>query len=160
MGKFKGVAIKTLSAVEINHLRNSNQHEFHGVSALQSIFGNDRQSFKGEFYYVEKSGCILKDTGVLTWYDAREYSPDRTEYRFYYSENIAVNNAKVGDTLLVIFCKSTVVKIIIIEQGTQFIDVLKTSVGLSSIAENYQVVNNLSLLSELANVLAHQYEDL
>ncbi|WMI82454.1 hypothetical protein [Anaerotignum sp. MB30-C6] len=152
MSAFKGVAIKTLSSVEINHWQ-SNQHEFHGVSALKSIFGYSRQYFNGEFYYVESGGRILKDFGELTWYDAREYSPDRTEYRFYYSENVAVNNAKVGDTLVVALCENNVVKIIIVEQGTKFIDVLKASMGLSSIADKYQVVNNLSLLSDLANAL-------
>jgi len=151
MSAFKGVAIKTLSSVEINHWQ-SNQHEFHGVSALKSIFGYSRQSFQGEFYYVEKSGRILKDSGDLTWYDAREYSPDRTEYRFYYSDNIAVNSANVGDILLVGLCEGNIVKIIIVEQGTQFIDVLKTAVGFTTIDGNYHIVNNLSLLSDIANI--------
>lgn len=152
MSSFKGVALKTLSSVEIDHLV-SNQHEFHGVTALKSIFGYDRQSYIGEFYYIEKRGRILKNSGELTWYDARENSIDRTEYRFYYSDNRVVNKANVGDTLIVALCNDDVVKIIIVEEGTQFIDVLKASIGLSSNDEKYHVVNNLGLLSDLANTL-------
>ncbi|WMJ86727.1 hypothetical protein [Anaerocolumna sp. MB42-C2] len=150
---FKGVAVKSLSSVEIDHWQ-SNQHEFHGVTALKQIFGYQRQYFRGEFYYVENSGNILKDTNVgeLTWYDAREYSVDRSEYRFYYTDNIAVNKAKVGDILVVALCDDGTIKIIIIEQGTQFIDVLKHALGLNAIDEKYHFVENLNLVEGISGL--------
>lgn len=144
---FKGVAVKSLSLVEIDHWQ-SNQHEFHGVTALKKIFGYDRQYFKGEFYYVEQSGKIIKDVniGELTWYDAREYSIDRSEYRFYYTNNIAVNMAHAGDVLLVALCDDNVVKIIVIERGTQFIDVIKYALGLTTIDEKYYLIEDFELM--------------
>lgn len=152
---FRGVAVKSLSSVEINHWQ-SNQHEFHGVSALKHIFGYSRQYFCGEFFYVENSGNIIKDSnqGELTWYDAREYSVDRSEYRFYYTDNIAVNRAKVGDILLVALCDDGLVKIIIIERCVQFIDVLKSALGLTTIDEKYHFVENLELVECISNLFS------
>jgi hypothetical protein len=147
-----GAAVKTLSMVEINRWK-SNQHEFHGTSNLKGLFGLSKRYFDGEFYYIENSGNILRASGDLTWYDAREFSPDRTEYRFYYTDNKVVNNAKEGDTLVVALCDDNLVKIIIVEQGTQFIDVLLTSMNLTMIGEKYQMINNLSVLSDLTNSL-------
>jgi len=40
---FKGVAAKTLSAVEADPVK-SNQHEFNGVAPLKNIFGLERQN--------------------------------------------------------------------------------------------------------------------
>ena len=150
---FRGVAVKSLSSVEINHWQ-SNQHEFHGVTALKQIFGYNRKYFKGEFYYVKSNGQIIKDVniGELTWYDARENSIDRSEYRFYYTDNIAVNMANVGDILLVALCDNNIVKIIVIERGTQFIDVIKYALGLNIIDEKYHLVENLELMKSISNL--------
>ncbi len=148
----KGAAVKALSMVEIDYWR-SNQHEFHGTSKLKELFGPNRQYFQGEFYYVKNSGEIIKSLGQLTWYDARENIKNRTEYRFYYTDNNVVSNAKEGDTLVVELCENKIVKIIIVEKGTQFINVLLASMNLTMIGDTYQMVNNLSVLTDLTNSL-------
>lgn len=150
--KFRGIAIKSLSSVEINHFL-SNQHEFNGVTELRRIFGVRRQSLRGDLYYVHKNGIIIKDTASLTWYNARENHPNRTEYRFYYSDNVVVNNAKEDDILLVAVNDSNRVKIVIIEKGTQFIDVLKVAMGLKVIENKYQIVDNIELSDEIVSYL-------
>lgn len=68
-----GMAVKTLSAVEIDSW-SSNQHEFHGVSALRALFGRSRQYLHARCIFLDNSGVRTASTG-LTWYDARENHP-------------------------------------------------------------------------------------
>ncbi len=100
---FKGAAGKILSRVEVESSI-SHQHEFNGVASLKSILGTDRQSFDTLFLYLNDEGAanpIIKDKGTLTWYDAREAHPTRSEYRLYFSPNEVMNQAKVGDFIII-----------------------------------------------------------
>lgn len=94
---FIGVATKRLSAVEIDPER-SNQHELNGVALLKQILGKKKQYFKTKYIYVSdnESECFSED-GNMTWYDAREKHPTRTEHRLYYSANGVLDKAKEGD---------------------------------------------------------------
>jgi hypothetical protein len=72
---FKGVAAKTLSAVEVD-TGTSNQHEFNGVKGLKNMFGAERQTFPTKFVYLsDNDDDPPTDEGFLTWYDARENHP-------------------------------------------------------------------------------------
>jgi hypothetical protein len=51
---FRGVAAKTLSAVEADP-GTSNQHEFNGVSRLKSILGLERRKLPTRFVYLSDS---------------------------------------------------------------------------------------------------------
>lgn len=94
---FIGVATKSLSAVETDP-KVSNQHEINGVTPLKEILGTNRQKFKAKFIYVSdiEMECFSED-GSMTWYDARENHPTRTEYRLYYTANSVMTKAKEGD---------------------------------------------------------------
>ena len=54
-----GMAIKTLSEVEVNYWA-SNQHEFNGVTSLKRIFGMERQYFNAKFAYMSDKGIERK----------------------------------------------------------------------------------------------------
>lgn len=98
---FEGVAAKRLSAVEID-AQISHQHEFNGVNGLKKMLGNDRQTFKASYIYIsEFEDETLTDEGSVTWYDAREHHPVRTEYRLYYTGNDVLNKAEEGDFLVI-----------------------------------------------------------
>ncbi|MFA0117060.1 type II restriction endonuclease [Vibrio breoganii] len=87
--------IKTLSAVEAEPNR-SNQHELNGVAQLKNILGLSRQSFDASFSIRGQDGHIVRS---VTWYDARENHPTRSEYRLYFQTNEVMNLAQEGSHL-------------------------------------------------------------
>jgi hypothetical protein len=103
---FTGVATKRLRTVEADVLR-SHQHEFNGVEALKRIFGEatGKQRFPARFLYLDDSADepVVAD-GLLTWYDARELHPTRSEHRLYFPDTAVSARAAPGD-LLVIGCR-------------------------------------------------------
>ena len=99
---FTGIAVKRLTAVEINPNR-SNQHELNGVQDLQRVFGEGRQTnIPASFVYLGESE---EDTtgaqGFATWYDARENHPTRSEHRLYFAPNAAMEEAEEGDLIFI-----------------------------------------------------------
>lgn len=98
---FSGIGAKRLSDVEIAPAI-SNQHEFNGIGEFKSIFGTEKISFNGRFLYLaDDDNQVINDSGILTWYDAREKHETRTEYRLYYSNNSVIGAASPGDLLVI-----------------------------------------------------------
>ena len=99
---FDGVAAKCLSAVEVNLFR-SNQHEFNGVRSLRRIFGHatGRQHFPAVFLYLDDVREPVSEEGFMTWYDAREAHPVRSEYRLYFPDTDVSRHAEEGDVLII-----------------------------------------------------------
>jgi hypothetical protein len=96
---FEAVAQKELSAVEVDKAI-SNQHEFNGAKSLKKIFGATRKVYPTHFIYLDDSDDWPNgEDGFLTWYDARENDPIRSEYRLYYSTTDAFTRSSAGDTL-------------------------------------------------------------
>ena len=89
---------KVLSAVEVDTTR-SNQHEFNGVAELQNLFGSNRFSKPASFSIRgnNKTYC----TAEITWYDARENHPTRTEFRLYFQSNTVMEKAREGDSIII-----------------------------------------------------------
>ncbi|WP_428898465.1 EcoRII C terminal [Parelusimicrobium proximum] len=83
----------------------SNQHEFNGVTALKKIFGEDKKEIPAMFYYLNEEGVRpIVSKGVLTWYDSREKSAERTgrsEYRLYYPSNEVTRLMEEGDLFII-----------------------------------------------------------
>lgn len=98
---FTGVAIKRLSAVEADASR-SHQHEFNGDKGLKQLFGLEKQEFQGLFIYLGDNDDepVVAD-GPLTWYDARERHPTRSEHRFYFPTTAVSLCAAEGDLLVI-----------------------------------------------------------
>ena len=98
---FKGVACKRLSSVEA-HPESSNQHEFDGVASLKKILGGERlEKIPTRFIYLgkdEQDSC--SDEGFLTWYDARERHPTRSEYRLYFNGTDVSECMAAGDLMV------------------------------------------------------------
>lgn len=102
---FHGVAVKTLSEVEVN-AGVSNQHEFNVTKELRGLLGNDKITTNAKFLYLDSENQLEIETyGVATYYDARERHPKRTEFRLYYSTNEVMDNTKAGDVLFIAFAK-------------------------------------------------------
>jgi hypothetical protein len=100
---FSGVAIKYLSAVEADVLI-SHQHEFNGVEALKRVFGSaqGKQSYPAKFVYLsDRDDEPVLANGFLTWYDARERHPTRSEHRLYFPTTAVSELASAGDLLVI-----------------------------------------------------------
>ena len=96
--QFSKSCLKTLTAVEADASR-SNQHEFQGVSALRSIFGNDRISTTAQFSIRGNDASYPAD---LTWYDARENNTERSaEFRLYFQSNPVMEMAQENDSIII-----------------------------------------------------------
>jgi len=98
---FSGVAIKKLSAVEADTAR-SHQHEFNGDAGLKRVFGPEKMAFRARFIYISDndSDPVIAD-GKLTWYDAREAHPTRSEFRMYFPTTAVSLCAAEGDLLVI-----------------------------------------------------------
>lgn len=98
---FTDVAYKRLSAVEADSSR-SNQHEFNGIGDLKKIFGETKREFMAKFAYLaENTPEPLTADVKMTWYDARENHPTRTEYRLYYQGSPINEYMKEGDLMVI-----------------------------------------------------------
>ena len=97
---FSGVIAKRLSAVEADR-RKSNQHEFNGVAGMKNLFGKDRKKVTAKFIYLDDDNEAVSDTGFLTWYDARENHPTRSEYRLFFPTTAVSRCAAENDVLFI-----------------------------------------------------------
>lgn len=100
---FVGAAGKYLSAVEA-HPAHSNQHEFNGVGALREFLGDPPSGgrrFATSFVFLDDDMEPRVAASSLTWYDAREAHPTRSECRLYYSSNDVTDVAVEGDYLVI-----------------------------------------------------------
>lgn len=103
---FSRSCIKTLSAVEAD-LTRSNQHEFNGVTQLKSIFGEERVDIPALF---SRRGDTQVFKSRITWYDAREGHPTRSEYRLYFQANPVMDLATEGDNIIIGFDRNGTVR--------------------------------------------------
>lgn len=100
---FTGVAVKRLSAVEAD-MFTSHQHEFNGVDGLKKLFGQatGKQTYPARFIYLsDHDDEPVVSEGFLTWYDAREHHPTRSEHRLYFPTTTVSECAAEGDVLVI-----------------------------------------------------------
>lgn len=98
---FTGIAAKKLSAVETDP-ETSNQHEFNGIRPMTMLFGTEKARFDCTYvYFGDEEDKTAIAEGFLTWYDARENHPTRTEYRLYFQGNTVMELAMPGDLLVI-----------------------------------------------------------
>jgi len=133
---FRGVAAKFLSAVEVN-LFLSNQHEFNGVAGLKQLLGipHGKVKYDTRFIYLNDDDPepIVEDA-YLTWYDSREETPNRTEYRLYFPDTSATKCATEGDLLVIGLRQDDTLLAIIAEGGSTIASQIAWLFGLSDIS--------------------------
>lgn len=98
---FNGVVAKRLSGVEANPDQ-SHQHEFNGVIPLKKLLGKERLAdCPARFIWLSDDSDPISEDSTITWYDARENHPTRSEFRLYFRSNDVMNQAEPGDLLIV-----------------------------------------------------------
>lgn len=131
---FQGIAVKVLSAVEADAAR-SNQHEFNGVADLKKLFGKSRHTYNAKFIYLsDNDDEPVVDNGKLTWYDARENHPTRSEYRMYFPTTTVSMCAAEGDTLFVALRPDDTLLVIISENSSTIGNQLRWLFGVDSVS--------------------------
>jgi len=127
---FRGVAAKYLSAVEAD-VAISHQHEFNGVNDLKKLFGTGKEKYEAVFIYLNDTDDEpVTDTGFLTWYDARERHPTRTEYRLYFPTTRVSMCTEAGDLLVIGLKPDNTVLVIIAEGGSTISNQIRWLFGL------------------------------
>lgn len=117
---FEGIAIKRLSAVEVDPYV-SNQHEVDGVASLKKMLGSEKSKFPTKFIYLgEDEDETVIDDGFVTWYDAREQHPSRSEYRLYYTKTSVIEIATEGDLLVIGKIPDESIMFVVVRAGTTF----------------------------------------
>lgn len=133
---FSGISIKLLSAVETQR-HTSNQHEFNGTAAMKAYLGIDRKVLPASFIYFGKdSEDRINSHDFVTWYDAREQHPTRSEYRLYFRDNEAMKYAAEGDLLISAVAHDDTMLLIIINMECQSLNEIAWLFGIRSMPSN------------------------
>jgi hypothetical protein len=128
---FTQVASKALSAVEADRHR-SNQHEFDGVAALRTMLGQARRTYRARFVYLNDDDPEpVVDEGFLTWYDAREAHPRRSEWRLYFPPTRVSACATEGDLLVIGLRPDESLLVVIAEGGSTIANQVRWLFGFS-----------------------------
>jgi hypothetical protein len=133
---FAGIALKTLSAVEVDPAR-SNQHEINGVQNLIRVFGRaaGKHSFAAKFIYLtdDDDQPLVEDASV-TWYDARAGHATRTEHRLYFPTTSVSQHAAAGDLLVIGRRQDDSVLVVIAPGGSTIANQLQWLFGAQQLA--------------------------
>lgn len=136
---FTGIGAKRLSEVEVAP-DVSNQHEFNGIAGFKEIFGSEKVRFQGHFIYLtDDEEQIIEESGTLTWYDARDNHPTRTEYRLYYSANPVIDAAVTGDLVVIGQTGENKLAVIIAPQGSTSEQQLLWLFGLEEVGARFVI---------------------
>lgn len=130
---FDKIAVKRLSRVEVD-MQKSNQHEFNGSKALRAVLGKERlQDRTVRFVRFGENGeeNVFSEEGFITWYDAREKHPTRSEYRLYFQGNPVMEMATAGDLLIVTKRPNDEIDLILVEANSTYENQLIWLFGLS-----------------------------
>lgn len=133
---FEGVAIKRLSTVEVD-TSVSNQHEFNGSKPLRTLFGINRISHDARFLWLAGENEGFSCDGNLTWYDARENHPTRTEYRLYFKSNDVMDQAREADMLIVAKRPDGEIYMILVPSGSTLESQLLWLFGVDEVGFNF-----------------------
>jgi hypothetical protein len=133
---FEKVAIKRLRAVEVNTTV-SNQHEFNGSKPLRYLFGETRRSHNVRFLWIAGENEVISSDGRITWYDARENHPTRSEFRLYFNRNEVMDAARENDLLIVAQKTDEEIFIIVVPYNSTMENQLLWLFGIDDIGYNF-----------------------
>ena len=131
---FTGIAAKHLSVVEADAAR-SHQHEFNGVDGLKQIFGEavGKKTYKARFIYLTDDDEPVVSDGLVTWYDAREKHPTRSEHRLYFPTTGVSECAAEGDLLVIGRRPDDSVLVVIAENSSTIANQVQWLFGLTDL---------------------------
>lgn len=149
-------AYKELVRVDLPK-RGSNQHEVNGVRALRDFFGTEEQvRAEVTWHYFAEDTEPIEEVGELTFYDAREMHPTRTEWRLYYRGDF-LSRASEGDVLVLIKTAHprTSFHALVLQAGSSWLKSAEKLFGVSSLnPANFESLTRESLSSRALELVA------
>lgn len=144
---FTAIAIKQIAQVDIPK-RGSNQHEINGTSQLRRFFKTaDRLKTNIHWHYFSDGKEIVNEDGMLTFYDARLKSADRTgrsEWRGYYTGDF-LSVASPGDVLLLAKTHDGELHGMLFEAGSNWLRSVMLLLKLDELNPLYRVIEKEAL---------------
>ena len=137
---FAAIAHKELVTVDLPD-RGSNQHEINGVRALRDLFQGSKYHGPVTWSYFKDGDDPISEEGSLTFYDARENDPQRTEWRLYYTGQF-LYRADPGDVLILARTETGSLYALVFEANSGW---LRSASRLFGIEDSHA---NLELVSE------------
>ena len=114
---FDGVIAKRLSEVEVVPQK-SNQREFNATSAMKVMLGKEKKTYDTRFVYLRDFSFPVTGNGFMTWYDARESNPLRSEYRLFYKRTTISEMNRPGDCLFLCRMKNDRLLAVVTQKGS------------------------------------------
>jgi energy-coupling factor transporter ATP-binding protein EcfA2 len=133
---FSDVALKALTAVEASTAA-SNQHEYNGNRDLVNVFGKatSKRRLPARFVYVSDETVPLAEEASVTWYDARQNHPTRSEHRLYFPTTRVSRLAAAGDLLVIGMLRDKTVLVVIAKKGSSIAGELQRLFGMKGSSE-------------------------
>lgn len=152
---FVGTAYKRFSAVETG--KNSNQHEFNGVTSMKAILGTERREFKAAFMWIGNTAEeMAQEHGSMTWYNSREGKPRSAEYRLYFSTDFISKHANPGDLMVMGLRPEGIIQIIVCGWNSPLVGWLLHIFGFDcdEVGERFVSRDSAAMERELSPVMA------
>ena len=100
---FDEVVVKVLTAADLNSSK-CHQHEFNGVAKLKKWFFGQKTDIKTKFIQLDDKGNVIwSDDSLLTWYNVREKTLGREEFRMYYHKSVIFSHFDANDLIVILF---------------------------------------------------------
>lgn len=132
---FQGIALKEISKSETIHAK-SHKHEFHGVSELKNMLGNEKKKFNAKFIYMDDDG-ILEDTSRMTWYYIQPKSANGKKlYYLYYKKNEVIKKMYEGDLLFIGKVDENNLLVLVIKKDSKKVNELLLSLNIDDGIKN------------------------
>lgn len=149
-------AYKELVRVDLPE-KGSNQHEIDGVRALRDFFGtNEKVKTEVTWHYFAENAEPIEEIGDLTFYDARERHPTRTEWRLYYRGDF-LSRATERDVLVLIKTRHprSSLHALVFEEGSSWLKSAEKLFGVSNLnPANFENFPRKSLASRELELVA------
>ena len=145
---FTGVAFKRMSAVEVDQNK-SNQHEFNGSVSLKKLLGDYKFSTEAMFTRFSDTGNE-SEISQLTWYDARDNHPTRSEYRLYFKSNRVMDVADSGDLLILIMTRDGDFRVLVTERHSTVENQIKWLLGIEETGGGFVFNDFKSKMDEIS----------
>jgi hypothetical protein len=135
---FEGVAVKKLSAVEVDPER-SHQHEYAGGHLRKMLGDDDRLNLPARFIWLSDEQEGISEDGQISWYDSRRKQTHRgPEYRVYYYNNGVTSLMNEGDAFFLATRRDGSVMVIITPKDSTIQSQLVWLFGLDVPGSDFQ----------------------
>lgn len=124
----EGLCSKEIKSVDCISEK-SNQHEFNVNKDMKELLGSNKKHFSNSYWLYIGDSEQLKANDTLSWYDAREKHPKRSEWRLYYGGNNVIEKTQAGDWLFILKVSEEYLALLIVEKDSESLSAVNYLLG-------------------------------